>query len=225
MGLLGGFIVIYLGAVGMLESFSSRPIITDVVEFSVVLIAIVYVATGYLAAKPAKDEIENRPRQTAPLAGVVAGALVGVFVIAMTLLAEAGYNPRDMFIAINPALLDILTFGQSIWLGLVIQIAFGALMGLIAGYLYTSAPNTRSVVVTTFSTVVLVALGAPLFTVMLDGMGIPDSWLFEREGLTVLGAIVVAAAAGWPQVVRAQDRRGPQGDAASTESHREETST
>jgi branched-chain amino acid transport system permease protein len=196
VGLLGGFIVIYLGAVGMLESFSSRPIITDVVEFSVVLIAVVYVATGYLAAKPTTDVIEDRPRQAAPLAGAVAGALVGVFVIAMTLLAEAGYDPRDMFIAINPALLDLLSFGQSIWLGLVIQVAFGALMGLIAGYLYTAAPNTRSVVVTTFSTVVLVALGAPLFTVMLDGMGIPDSWLFQREGLTVLGAIVVAAAAG-----------------------------
>lgn len=196
-GLLGGFIVIYLGAVGMLESFSARPIITDVIQFSVVLIALVYLATGYLAAKPAKDQLESNPRQAAPLAGVVAGAVVGVFVIAMTLLAEAGYNPRDMFIAINPALLDILTFGQSIWIGLVIEVVFGALMGLAASYLFTSSPTTRSIVVTTLATVVMVALAAPLFTVMFDGLGIPDGWLFQREGLTVIGAIVVAAATGF----------------------------
>ena len=194
IGLLGGFIVIYLGAVGMLESFSARPIVTDVIQFSVVLIAVVYLATGYLAAKPAKDQLDANPRWAAPLAGAIAGALVGVFVIAMTLLAEAGYNPRDMFISINPALLDILTFGQSIWLGLVIQIVFGALMGLAAGYLYISSPNTRSIVVTTLTTLVMVALAAPLFTVMFDGLGIPDAWLFQREGLTVLGAIVVGAA-------------------------------
>lgn len=194
VGLLGGFIVIYLGAVGMLESFSARPIVTGVIQFSVVLIAVVYMSSGYLAARPGKDELESNPRRSAPLAGVVAGALVGVFVIAMTLLAEAGYNPRDMFIAINPALLDILTFGQSIWAGLVIEVVLGGVLGLAASYLYTSSPNTRSIVVTTLATVVMVALAAPLFTVMFDGLGIPDSWLFQREGLTVIGAIVVATA-------------------------------
>ncbi len=195
IGLLGGFIVIYLGAVGMLESFSSRPIITGVIGFSVVLIGLVYMGTSYLAARPAKGEIESQPRLNGVLAGVIAGALVGVFVILMTLLAEAGYNPRDMFISINPALMDILTFGQSIWVGLVIQIVFGAVLGLAASYLYTSSPQTRSIVVTSIASVVVVALAAPLFTVMFDGMGIPDAWLFRREGLTIIGAVFVAGAA------------------------------
>lgn len=196
IGLLGGFIVIYLGAVGMLESFSGRPIITGVIGFSVVLMGLIYMAAGYLAARPAKGEIESQPRRDGPLAGVIAGALVGVFVILMTLLADLGYNPRDMFVSINPALMDILTFGQSVWVGLAIQVVFGAVLGLAASYLFTSSPQTRSIVVTTIASVVVVALAAPLFTVMLDGMGIPDAWLFRREGLTIIGAIFVAAAAG-----------------------------
>jgi branched-chain amino acid transport system permease protein len=191
VGLLGGFVVIYLGSVGMLESFSSRPIITGVVQFSVVLVVLVYLGTGYLAARPPKDSLDSEPRRAAPVAGAVAGALVAVFAILMTLLAEAGINPRDMFVSITPTLLDIFSFNQSVWVGLPIQVALGASMGIVASYLFTSSDRTRSIVLSAIATVVLVALAAPLFSVMLAGLGIPSRWLFQREGLTVIGAVLV----------------------------------
>lgn len=193
IGLLGGFVIIYLAAVGMLEAFYDRPIITGYLQFSVALIVLNYVFTGYMAAKPPKDGEPPKPISAGLIAGVTGGGLVGLFVLAMTLLADLGYNPRDMFVSINPATLDILSFGQTAALAVPIQAILGALAGLAGGYIFQMAKEARSYVLLGITTLMIAALGAPLFAVMLDGLSIPSGWLFERDGLTIIGAIVVVA--------------------------------
>ncbi|MCI0679370.1 MAG: leucine/isoleucine/valine transporter permease subunit [Actinobacteria bacterium] len=192
VGLLGGFIIIYLTAVGMIAAFHERNIITGVVQFSVVLMTLVYMAAGYLAARaPKGGSPPLRPTRDALIAGAVGGVLVGVFVILMTVLADAGYTPRDMFIAITPATLDILSFDQGTYLSLPVQAVFGAVLGLAGGYLSTATPNVRSTVTRAISATLIGALGAPLFSVMMAGLGIPSRWLFRSEGLTIVGTVFV----------------------------------
>ncbi|HEY5891324.1 MAG TPA: branched-chain amino acid ABC transporter permease [Acidimicrobiia bacterium] len=193
VGLLGGFVIIYLTAVGMIEAFYDRPIITGYLQFSVALMILNYLFTGYMAAKPAKDGVVPKPISAGSIAGLTAGALVGFFVLAMTVLAELGYDPRDMFVSINPASLDILSFGQSATMAVPIQAILGAVMGLAGGYLFSMAKTARSYVLVSLATLMVAALGAPLFTVMMAGLNIPSRWLFERDGLTILGAVVVVA--------------------------------
>jgi branched-chain amino acid transport system permease protein len=194
VGLLAGLIVIYLTAVGMLASFETKAIISGVLNFSVFLMLATYLMAGYMVSRPAKGTTEApNPRVVAPAAGAIGGALVGVFVIAMTLLADAGYNPRDMFVSITPAALDILSFGQSAYLGLLVQAAFGAVAGLAGGFLYAASPGVRSVVTTATSAILIGGLGAPLFIVMMTGLGLPTRWLFQNDGLTIIGSIVVVA--------------------------------
>ncbi|MCI0544556.1 MAG: leucine/isoleucine/valine transporter permease subunit [Actinobacteria bacterium] len=192
VGLLGGFIIIYLTAVGMIAAFHERNIITGVVQFSVVLMTLVYMAAGYLAARaPKGGSPPLRPTRDALIAGAVGGVLVGVFVILMTVLADAGYTPRDMFIAITPATLDILSFDQGTYLSLPVQAVLGAVLGLAGGYLSTATPNVRSTVTRAISATLIGALGAPLFSVMMAGLGIPSRWLFRSEGLTIVGTVFV----------------------------------
>jgi branched-chain amino acid transport system permease protein len=177
----------------MIEAFYDRPIITGYLQFSVALMLLNYLFTGYMAAKPAKDGVAPKAINAGLIAGLAAGALVGFFVLAMSVLTELGYNPRDMFVSINPASLDILSFGQSATMAVPIQAILGAVMGLAGGYLFSMAKIARSYVLVSLATLMVAALGAPLFTVMMAGLNIPSRWLFERDGLTILGAVVVVA--------------------------------
>lgn len=195
IGLLGGFVIIYLTAVGMIEAFHERPIISGYLQFSVALMVINYLGTGYFAARPAKDGTSSPPIAAGVIAGATGGALVGAFVLIMDLLAGMGFNPRDVFVSITPTALDILSFGQAPALAIPIQIVFAGLVGLGGAYLFTMSAASRSLVIYGLSGLMIAALGAPLFAVMMDGLNIPDRWLFQREGLTLVGAVVVLALA------------------------------
>jgi branched-chain amino acid transport system permease protein len=129
----------------------------------------------------------------------VAGATVGVFSLVVNFLTETlGWNVRNMFTSINDALLEFFTFGRSPVVGALLMVVFGLVAGLVSGSLHLMSTTNRKVVVMGLIASVFGALGAPLFKVMLDGLNIPNRWLFERDGLTLVGAItlfVVFAAA------------------------------
>ena len=80
-GLLGGFVVVYLAAVGMIGSFSIRNLIGDQVTLGRVLMALPAFLTGYLVARPRVRGgiVERIGGRTAVLAGVGAGVLTGAF--------------------------------------------------------------------------------------------------------------------------------------------------
>ncbi len=198
LGLIGGFVVVYLGAVGMLESFQARPIITGIVQFSTLLMFITIGGFGFLAGRPGKH---GEPAQPALVAGVttgaVAGLFVGLFVILIDLLVNGrGLDVRSMFTSISPALLDILTPGGAVSIGAAILTASGAVAGVVFGSLHLLSRRMRSVVTTSLLAALIGALGAPLFKVMFDGLNIPNRWLFERDGITVIGAVVVTVLFG-----------------------------
>lgn len=193
IGLLGGFVIIYLTAVGMIEAFDDRPIITGYLQFSVALMIINYLGTGFVAARPPKEGRTPKPIGAGLIAGATAGALVGVFVLLMTALADAGYNPRDMFVSITPTALSILSFGQTAPLAIPIQAILGAVAGIGGAYLFATSAQVRGLVLFGLSGLMIGALGAPLFAVMMDGLNIPSRWLFDREGLTIIGAVFVVA--------------------------------
>ncbi len=198
LGLIGGFVVVYLGAVGMLESFQARPIITGVIQFSTLLMFITIGAFGFLAGRPGRH---GEPAQPALVAGVttgaVAGLFVGLFVILIDLLVNGrGLDVRSMFTSISPALLDLLSPGATVTIGAAILTASGAVAGVVFGSLHLLSRPMRSVVTTSLLAALVGALGAPLFKVMFDGLKIPNRWLFERDGITVIGAVVVTVLFG-----------------------------
>ena len=192
LGLIGAAVVIYLAVIGMIESFNERPIITGVIQFGTVLIVAVMALFGYLAARSRAGEMDTeRPWLNAAIAGGLTGAGTGIFVIVVELLIAAGYDPRVMFVNITPALTEILTFGTNPYVGTLILTVGGALIGMGAGFLVNVSQRVRSMIVVGLTSIVLTALAAPLLEVMMDGLGIPTAWLFQREGLTPIGVVFV----------------------------------
>lgn len=192
-GLISGAIVIYLGLVGMLTAFDARAIITGILNFATVLMAVTFALFAYLSGKRGKEgQPAPPPLMAGIITGAVGGATVGVFSLIVTFLIDGlGWNVRNMWTSITPALLDFFSFGQSAVVGTVLMVVFGLVAGLAAGSLHLLSTTYRKVAITGVSAAIFGALGAPLFKVMLDGINIPNRWLFDRDGLTLIGAVIL----------------------------------
>lgn len=191
-GLVGGGVLLYLGAVGMLERFDERPIITGIVQFGVAVMLAVFFFFALMAIRPrANDELTNVYR-AAMRAGGTAGLTAGLVMVIIQLLVAAGVDVRSMFLRVSPALFEILDFGTNPYLGAVVLTVAGLLMGALAAALRGLQPTARTIAVTAVTAILLLGLGARLFIPMFQGLGIPTSWMYRSDGLTPVGAIVVA---------------------------------
>ena len=193
-GLIGGAVVLYLGAVGMLERFSERSIIVGLIRFNLVVMMAAFFVFALFAYRRATGEA-NTSLGTGITAGTVAGVTTGVVVIILSLLVDAGVDVRSMFLRISPAFFEAITLGTNPYLGLVILAVIGAVMGAAAGGVRRLQPTPRTIVITVVGTVLLLGLGARLFIPMLQGLGIPTAWLYRSDALTILGAVIVSVLA------------------------------
>jgi branched-chain amino acid transport system permease protein len=194
-GLIGAAVLLYLGAVGMLERFDERPIITGIVQFGVVVMLAVFFFFALMAVRPRANVEPGNAYRTGMTAGGTAGLTAGLVMAIIQLLVEAGVDVRSMFLRVSPALFEILDFGTSPYLGAVVLTVAGILMGALAAAFSRLQSTARTIAVTALTAILLLGLGARLFIPMLQGLGIPTSWMYRSDGLTPVGAIVVVALA------------------------------
>jgi branched-chain amino acid transport system permease protein len=198
-GLIGGVALVYLALVGMIEKFDTRNLIGSFLTLGNLLMALPPLLTGYLASRP--RVVAGRREGAAPAAaitvGLISGAVVGGVAAAGVALVEALPEGavRRIFIQVSPELLSILTFGQGVPLGLVLLVAFGAVLGLLgAGFRLLPVRVARPVGVGLAVTLIC-ALLQRVFPPLLFELGLDTRWLYSTVllGLTVPGALVVFA--------------------------------
>jgi branched-chain amino acid transport system permease protein len=194
MGLIGGGVVVYLAMVGMVERFNSRPVITNVIQLGALMILATFFLFGLFATRP-KILGGADPVRTGAITGAIAGLLTGVVAFLLQLLIDAGVEVREMFLRITPALIEILDFNLPPLLGIAGLAVIGGLVGAAAGVFRRLPASTRKIVTLAVTAIVITGLGARLFIPMLQGLGISTGWLYRSDGVTVIGAIVVAAVA------------------------------
>ena len=192
-GVVAGIVVIYLGMVGMIEAFSDRPIITDYVNFGPLLILLIFYLFAYAATGRAANQATQL--QAGITVGALGGLLTGIFLILVEIAEGAGYQVRDVFISISPTMRDVLSFGLGPYVGTLVLTAVGGLMGFLAVLTRRLQPELRAAVFSALSILMIAALGATLFRVMLDGLSIPTRWLYRNDGLTLVGTVVILALA------------------------------
>ncbi|MGH2546615.1 MAG: branched-chain amino acid ABC transporter permease [Actinomycetota bacterium] len=190
-GLLGGLIVIYLAAVGLVERFNGTNVITGVLSLGPTFFLAAMLFAGYLASRDRKVEGETFPVSARDrlVSGIVAGAVTGGIVAAFVLLFNA-VNARDIFVSLSPGLLgDVLTFGQEPAMGALLQLGVATALGTLGAALRLLDPRNRKVFLAAVGTMLIVGVLERLLRVMLDTLGLETSWLYRRGGLTVSGAI------------------------------------
>jgi branched-chain amino acid transport system permease protein len=187
LGLIGGVCAVLLALVGMVEAFSKRDIISDVISMGHTLLLLVAVFMGYLAAK--------RTTRTEPfwilvnsfISGLIVGGAVALLVIVGSLI-----NLRKVFVNAMPVLYELLTLEQGTQTGIFLLLLAGALSGVLAGLFFLSPRLVRRMLIIPLAGIigagVLQDLLRPTFA-LWGPLAIINEWLYAANGLTVYGAI------------------------------------
>jgi branched-chain amino acid transport system permease protein len=204
-GIQLGLTGVFLAVVGILSMFNNRPIIVGLLTLGYATFAAIFLVAGVLVARRG---LYGSAAQTAAgglAAGAIAAAIIVVLPVAMSLM-----NLRSVFVALDPALLKMLSFGvQSVALGVVCLLVFGPVLGGLGAVL---AMLPRRLIRPLYIGV-LGAGAAGLFQELIRPI-LANSWvtkplhdlLYTWSGLTLQGAVIVfvvtaAALSAW-QVTR-----------------------
>jgi branched-chain amino acid transport system permease protein len=192
----------------MLAKFDELLLIGTQITLGVVLLALPPLAAALAAARP--RVIGGRVQRMGPIdglvAGVSAGAITGVIIAAWLVVVDRiGIDRvRSVFVAVSPALVDVLTFGKGVAAGAAILVAGGAALGAIGGVWRSLRFGLRRPVAIGIGVVLLMAMLQRIVPTILDGLNLERDWLYSKvtRGLTWLGAAIVflvatAVAAFW----------------------------
>jgi branched-chain amino acid transport system permease protein len=208
-GLLGGVMVIYLALVGMVESFNSINLVGGAVTLGRLLLVLPPFLVGSILVRPrVRAGVTVTPSPVAAVlggaaAGLAAGALTGAGILIANALPEQ-LPARNVFVAVTPSLLSVLTFGHPIGVGVALLAVIATAAGALGGSLGVVAWRVRRPVVLGLTVALLLAMLQDVFRVSLTQLGLATGWLYSPRfgGLTYLGAVVVfavpaAASAYW----------------------------
>ena len=190
MGIVGGFAVVFIALVGMVEAFATRDIIGGVIDMGRVLILVAIFMIGHFAVRQSSDGTRRDRVVRAAIAGVTSIGFLALLALVMTVEPAI----RTIFVNATGALLKQLTFGQDLVVGIIILLVVGAVVGAIPGLLQFLRPSVQQALVMATTWVVLIGLLQELLTVTFQNAGPMNTlatFLFAKSGLSVTGAIVM----------------------------------
>lgn len=198
-GLLG-LTVVFIAAIGMLETFNDRLIINPILSLGYLLLIGIPVTYGYLMTRREEFEgVETAPRTATDLVNAaVAGALGGVIASLFALLVDAVPGLRDTFPKLGPVMVRTLTFDLGVGVGAVVLIVGGAVLALAGAAIHWMGDRWQRALVVAVETVVFVSIFEAVIDDFFDWFQVlPDFIYHPRGGLEVFAAIglfVIAAA-------------------------------
>jgi branched-chain amino acid transport system permease protein len=136
VGLIAGLVALSISAIGMVEAFDERDVVTNFLSLGQVLLYSTALIGGFLAV----ETKTNKKIGPAVLYGFITGLLTAVPLIGLIILTLIFPNIRDKLVNVSPTLIEILTFGQGPLLGSLMLLAVMASLGII-GALFNVLPQ------------------------------------------------------------------------------------
>ena len=188
-GLVGGIIALSLSAIGMVEAFGTRDLITNVLSLGYVLLFAPAAAASYLSAQAN----EGSHKWEIVAGGLVTGLISSIPLIGLVLVAS-NVNLREMgLVNISPALINMLTFGMGVAAGSLALAALSGLVGLAGASIEIMPGRIRRPVLIALLVVFTVGMFSEIvIRVMrkLVGVGFGNIF-FSGKGLKLWSAIVL----------------------------------
>jgi len=191
IGLLFGVIATSLSAIGMVQAFNERDIISGVLTFGQVLLFSTAIIAGYAAYRPD----ENPKAGSALASGLIAGIMTALPLVGLIILWAIWPDIRDALVNVTDGLIEILTFGLGTGVGSVVLIGVMAIMGLIGAAFHLLPERIERPILVGVFTTILIGLFADIFRNILQGFT-PRTVLrvfFGTAGIKPLTAIIVFA--------------------------------
>jgi branched-chain amino acid transport system permease protein len=180
VGLAFGAGAVHLAVVGVLLMLHQRAIIVGTLSLGQAVLLLIAGGAGAMAGRP--------------LPGLLAGAAAGVPIAVLTTLLSV-VPLQAIFIALSPALYDMLTLELGLAAGIGILIGGGAAAGLLGAALRISPVAVRRAIFPGAIAVAVAGVFQELIQLMLqqyeDAIGDFREFIYTWEGLSPQGAITI----------------------------------
>lgn len=187
-GLLFGVVAASVSAIGMVQTFDERDLVTGVLTLGQILLFSASLLAGYFVA----GHHSSSENSATILSGVIAGFLASLPVLAIILLTVLFPSIRTKLVNVSPALIQILTFGMGPAAGGGVLALVMSLLGL-GGALINVFPTriTRPLVMGLAWTLGIGLLSEVLLGVLRPILGTQATrMLFGTKGMRPVPAIV-----------------------------------
>ncbi len=191
LGLIAGIIVLSVSAIGMVESFDERDIITDVFSLGQLLLFGASLIAGYLVWNQEKEGSVSAG--VILVRGVIVGFLSAIPVLGLIFLTLIWDNIRDSLVNVSPTLIEILTFGQGPIVGSLILLGVMTLLGMIGAAFHILPERVKKPLLTGVLWVLAVGLLSEILLLILRPYTARSvqKFLFGSKGITVQTAVIV----------------------------------
>jgi len=186
IGLIFGVIGIYLAVVGLALMLNQRAIVVDTIGLGQAALLTTAIGAGAMAAG------RSASWGATLLSGIIAGGIVGAMMAALTVVMSV-INLHDIFIALSPQLLLMLTLELDPPQGQAVLLGAGLIGGVFGALLHRANPIVTRPVVIALSAVVFFGVFQEIIQLMLQFDAIEDirDFVYTWEGLSLQGAGVV----------------------------------
>jgi branched-chain amino acid transport system permease protein len=198
-GSFGGLTLVFVASIGMVATFEARSIVSPYLTLGYLTLYLIALTYGYLAGRPPPHLEGYEPPRRGPrnaLAGLIAGALAGA-ILSLFMLFVSVINVRGIFPNVSPQLLDVLTFDRDLGVGILVTLAWTAVLGVAGGALHLIPERWRRPLVAALLWTLTFGLLREAVEQVLRGIKLStlSGLLFgPRGGLSVTGAAIVAVA-------------------------------
>ena len=221
-GALAGIVTIFLALVGLIGGFTDVFMIGDEVSFAGLMLILPAFAAGVVAAAPRVEGGERREMSlgeaavAAAIAAASAGAVFGLAVVLADLIGVERIRP--IFLNVTQVLMDFVTFGRSTPVGAAIIVVISTVAGVLGGLLRVTPPTARRAITAALTVTILFGFLQRVIPIALDQLSLERDWLYHPiyDGLTWLGAVVVAAVSAGLSLLNARYGRRVRGSFAGT---------
>ena len=203
-GFLGGIVAFYLSAIGLAETFSARLLVGTFFSTGQLFVTVGAILAGVLTARALKEQENNR---NAYIGSLLSGALSSlpliflIFLIQVLVIPQIGqevvFRWRDMFINFSPGLVDLLTFGQGLAVGIPLLILASMILAGIGAALVLLPDRLRVALLNAFIWTLVIGLFSENVTQILNQFGAKFliRFLFSAKSLNPLAAILIFSGA------------------------------
>jgi branched-chain amino acid transport system permease protein len=222
-GALAGIVTIFLALVGLIGGFTDVFMIGDEVSFAGLMLILPAFAAGVVAAAPRVEGGERREMSlgeaavAAAIAAASAGAVFGLAVLLADLIGVERIRP--IFLNVTQVLMDFVTFGRSTPVGAAIIVVISTVAGVLGGLLRVTPPTARRAITAALTVTILFGFLQRVIPIALDQLSLERDWLYHPiyDGLTWLGAVVVAAVSAGLSLLNSRYGRRVRGSFAGTD--------
>jgi len=214
-GFLGGAVAFYISAIGLTETFSERYLLGTFISSGQVFIFVGAIMAGILTARSLREQEKTlNSYVSSVLAGAVSSLplIILIFLIQVLVIRqidqEVVFRWRDMLVNFSPVLVELLTFGQGLAVGIPLLILTTMILAGLGSAFVLLPGRWRGSLLNAFIWTFAIGLFSENVTQILNQFGgkIVIRFLFHQKALNPFAAFLIFTIAFYVAYLRVPKR-------------------